>query len=53
MEALRISVGDESVSALLIRPAEAKALYVFAHGAGAGMVHKAMASNADGRSAGE
>jgi predicted alpha/beta-hydrolase family hydrolase len=51
MEALRISVGDESVSALLIRPAEAKALYVFAHGAGAGMVHKAMASNAEGLAA--
>ena len=41
MEALRIPVGDESVSALLIRPADAKALYVFAHGAGAGMTHKA------------
>ncbi len=51
MEALRIWVGDESVSALLIRPAEAKALYVFAHGAGAGMVHKAMASNAEGLAA--
>ena len=48
MEALRILVGDESVSALLIRPADAKAIYVFAHGAGAGMTHKAMESNAAG-----
>ena len=51
MEALRIPVGDESVSALLIRPANGKALYVFAHGAGAGMTHKAMASNAEGLAA--
>ena len=48
MEALRIPVGDEGVSALLIRPADAKALYLFAHGAGAGMTHKSMTSNAEG-----
>ena len=48
MEVLRIPVGEESVSALLIRPDDAKALYVFAHGAGAGMTHKAMESNALG-----
>lgn len=48
MEALRIPVGEESVSALLIRPADAKALFLFAHGAGAGMTHKAMESNAQG-----
>src|SRR6476646_4280505 len=48
MDALRIPVGNESVSALLIRPDNAKALYVFAHGAGAGMTHKAMESNAQG-----
>ena len=48
MGALRIPVGDESVSALLIRPKGAKALYVFAHGAGAGMMHKAIESNAAG-----
>lgn len=48
MESLRIPVGDESVSALLMRPEGAKALYVFAHGAGAGMTHKAMESNAQG-----
>lgn len=43
MEALRIPVGDESVSALLIRPDDARALYLFAHGAGAGMTHKSLA----------
>ena len=48
MEALRIPVGDDSVSALLIRPDDAKALYVFAHGAGAGMAHKSMEFNAQG-----
>ena len=47
-EALRIPVGDESVSALLIRPENARALFVFAHGAGVGMTHKAMESNALG-----
>jgi predicted alpha/beta-hydrolase family hydrolase len=44
----RIAVGEESVSGLLLRPADAKALYVFAHGAGAGMTHRAMESNAQG-----
>jgi predicted alpha/beta-hydrolase family hydrolase len=48
MEMLPIRVGEESVSALLIRPDHAKALYLFAHGAGAGMTHKSMASNAEG-----
>lgn len=48
MNELRLAVGEESVSALLIRPANAKALYSFAHGAGAGMMHKSMASNAEG-----
>jgi len=43
-----IRVGDEEVSGLLLRPPEAKALYLFAHGAGAGMMHKAMESNAHG-----
>ena len=43
-----IRVGDESVTGLLLRPAAAKALYLFAHGAGAGMTHKAMTSNAEG-----
>jgi len=45
---VRIPVGDESVSGLLLRPADAKALYLFAHGAGAGMSHRAMESNAHG-----
>ena len=45
---LRIAVGNEAVSALLLRPENAKALYLFAHGAGAGMTHKAMESNAQG-----
>lgn len=48
MEALRIPVGDESVSALLLNPPHAKAFYLFAHGAGAGMMHKSMESNAAG-----
>jgi predicted alpha/beta-hydrolase family hydrolase len=48
MDELRILVGEDSVSALLIRPPGAKALYVFAHGAGAGMAHRSMASNAEG-----
>jgi predicted alpha/beta-hydrolase family hydrolase len=48
METLRIPVGDESVSALLMRPPDAKALYLFAHGAGAGMTHKTVESNAQG-----
>ncbi|GAM98786.1 predicted hydrolase of the alpha/beta-hydrolase fold [alpha proteobacterium U9-1i] len=46
-----IPVGGERTSGLLLRPQNAKALYVFAHGAGAGMTHKAMASNADGLAA--
>ncbi len=45
---LVIPVGDASVSGLLLRPDGATALYLFAHGAGAGMTHKAMESNALG-----
>jgi len=48
---VRIPVGNESVSGLLLRPSNAKALYLFAHGAGAGMTHKAMESNAQGLAA--
>lgn len=53
MEPLKIliSVGEERVSGLLLRPAEAKALYLFGHGAGAGMTHKSMEANAEGLSA--
>jgi predicted alpha/beta-hydrolase family hydrolase len=35
----------------LTRPEGARALYLFAHGAGAGMTHKAMTSNAEGLAA--
>jgi hypothetical protein len=45
---LAIPVGDGHVSGLLLRPDDAKALYVFAHGAGVGMTHRSMASNAEG-----
>jgi hypothetical protein len=45
---IRISVGREQVAGLLLHPLRAKALYLFAHGAGAGMTHKAMESNARG-----
>ena len=50
MEARRvvIGVGSGQVSGLLLRPSGAKALYLFAHGAGAGMTHKSMESNARG-----
>ena len=46
---LEIAVGNAgSVSALLIRPADARACFVFAHGAGAGMTHTAMEATARG-----
>jgi hypothetical protein len=47
-EPISIPVGNEQVAGLLLRPANASALYIFAHGAGAGMTHKAMESNAQG-----
>ena len=47
-QSFTINVGDGTVSALLLRPPEAEALYLFAHGAGAGMTHRAMTSNAEG-----
>ena len=50
-EKIVIPVGSESVSGLLLRPADAKALYLFAHGAGTNMTHKSMASNAEGLAA--
>ena len=50
-EKLGISVGDGQVSALFLRPADARALYLFAHGAGAGMTHRSMESNAEGLAA--
>ncbi len=51
MDSLKIPVGDGFVSGLLRRPDRAKALYVFAHGAGAGMTHRSMESNAQGLAA--
>ena len=46
---LAIEVANSgSVSALLIRPAEARACFVFAHGAGAGMTHPFMETFAAG-----
>ena len=43
-----IPLGDEKLSGLLLRPANAWALYLFAHGAGTDMAHPSMASNAGG-----
>ena len=51
MEAMKISIrldGDAAVSGLWLAPAEAKACYIFAHGAGAGMAHKSMTAIAEG-----
>jgi predicted alpha/beta-hydrolase family hydrolase len=46
---ITINVGKEgTVSGLLIEPPSPRALYVFAHGAGAGMTHRSMASIAEG-----
>jgi predicted alpha/beta-hydrolase family hydrolase len=39
---------EGSVSGLLLKPASPRALYVFAHGAGAGMTHRSMASISEG-----
>lgn len=40
--------GEGQVSGLLLKPKDARALYVFAHGAGAGMAHASMAAIAKG-----
>lgn len=50
MQALKlgIPVGEGRVSGLLLRPDDAKALYLFAHGAGVGMGHPSMETNARG-----
>lgn len=47
---VRIPVGDDTgpVSGILVRPSDARALYVFAHGAGAGMRHAFMDAAAQG-----
>jgi predicted alpha/beta-hydrolase family hydrolase len=48
-EAITIALPDGgTVSGLWQRPADAKACLVLAHGAGAGMAHRAMAAAADG-----
>lgn len=43
-----IAVNEESVSGLLMAPADARACYVLAHGAGADMNHRFMAAVAEG-----
>jgi predicted alpha/beta-hydrolase family hydrolase len=51
MEATRLTfevTGGETTSALWLAPAEARACLVLAHGAGAGMAHKAMEATAQG-----
>lgn len=47
-ERLTITTGDASVSALLLTPTDARACYVLAHGAGAGMTHAFMTAVAQG-----
>lgn len=51
MQMITLQVGDTTTSALWLAPPEAKAAYVFAHGAGAGMAHKSMTAIADGLAA--
>src|SRR4051812_25497770 len=47
-EPVTIEVGSAgAVSGLLAVPPQARALYVFAHGAGAGMTHRSIAAVAD------
>ncbi len=48
MDAVEIPVAEGYVSGLLLRPDCATALYLFAHGAGAGMTHSSMAAIAEG-----
>jgi uncharacterized protein len=50
MEAQKVTIatGEAGVSGLLVRPAKARALFLFAHGAGVGMTHSSMESNARG-----
>lgn len=51
MDHQSIAVGDDRVSAIFIRPPAASALFLFAHGAGAGMTHPAITANALGLAA--
>jgi uncharacterized protein len=49
IDEIRLPIGDGTdVSALALRPPAARAAYVFAHGAGAGMRHAFMAAFAEG-----
>jgi uncharacterized protein len=48
IQKLTIEGGKSTVAALLMRPAKARACYVFAHGAGAGMTHAFMTEAAEG-----
>ncbi len=50
MDTIEISVGGRVVSGLLNNPPSARACYVFAHGAGAGMTHPFMAAVSAGLS---
>src|SRR5258708_23175963 len=47
-EQLRVEGAPPAVSALLVRPEPARACFVFAHGAGAGMTHAFMETAATG-----
>jgi predicted alpha/beta-hydrolase family hydrolase len=51
MDTVKIPLADGYVSGLLLRPRRATALYLFAHGAGAGMTHKSIAAIAEGLAA--
>ncbi|MGH6952210.1 MAG: alpha/beta hydrolase family protein, partial [Vitreimonas sp.] len=54
MDTRRIAIpldGDARVSGLWLAPPDARAAYVFAHGAGAGMTHKSMTAIAEGLAA--
>ncbi|SMX55481.1 conserved protein of unknown function [Bradyrhizobium sp. ORS 285] len=52
LRSLQLAVeGADAVSALLLAPPQARACFVFAHGAGAGMTHAFMAQAADGLAA--
>lgn len=50
-ERITIEVGADTVSGLWLEPENASAAYVLAHGAGAGMMSKAMAATAEGLAA--
>lgn len=43
-----IPIGEDRISGLLLRPSNANAIYLFAHGAGTNMAHRTMVSNAEG-----